>query len=160
MGAEPTQEERERAEALFDYIRTEVFSAAERQGALRAEPGTSKPWKGHKASIVYASLANVWETSHPCRKAPTLEAFLIGRSSVDTGASDAVVMPFHSNLDQRNAIRAALTHPDLDHRRASRHRKTQTILNLIASLIAQGKTVGVVASANSAVEKRREEALR
>ena len=70
MGAEPTQEERERAEALFDYIRTEVFSAAERQGALRAEPGTSKPWKGHKASIVYASLANVWENIASVPQAP------------------------------------------------------------------------------------------
>ena len=152
MGAEPTQEERERAEALFDYIRTEVFSAAERQGALRAEPGTSKPWKGHKASIVYASLANVWENIASVPQGSALEAFLIGRSSVDTGASDAVVMPFHSNLDQRNAIRAALTHQISIIDGPPGTGKTQTILNLIASLIAQGKTVGVVASANSAVE--------
>ena len=61
MGAERTQEERERAEALFDYIRTEVFSAAQRHGASRAVPGADKPWKGQDVSIVYASLANVWE---------------------------------------------------------------------------------------------------
>lgn len=152
MGAEPTQEERERAEALFDYIRTEVFSAAERQGATRAEPGTPKPWKGHKASVVYASLANVWENITSVPQGSALEGFLVGRSSVDTGASDAVVMPFHSNLDQRNAIRAALTHQISIIDGPPGTGKTQTILNLIASLIAQGKTVGVVASANSAVE--------
>ena len=152
MSAEPTQEERERAEALFDYIRTEVFSAAERQGALRAEPGAPKPWKGHDVSIVYASLANVWENITSVPQGSALEAFLVGRSSVDTGASDAVVMPFHSNLDQRNAIRAALTHQISIIDGPPGTGKTQTILNLIASLIAQGKTVGVVASANSAVE--------
>lgn len=152
MSAEPTQEERERAEALFDYIRTEVFSAAERQGALRAEPGAPKPWKGHDVSIVYASLANVWENITSVPQGSALETFLVGRSSVDTGASDAVVMPFHSNLDQRNAIRAALTHQISIIDGPPGTGKTQTILNLIASLIAQGKTVGVVASANSAVE--------
>lgn len=152
MSAEPTQEERERAEALFDYIRTEVFSAAERQGALRAEPGAPKPWKGHDVSIVYASLANVWENITSVPQGSALEAFLVGRSSVDTGVSDAVVMPFHSNLDQRNAIRAALTHQISIIDGPPGTGKTQTILNLIASLIAQGKTVGVVASANSAVE--------
>ena len=61
-------------------------------------------------------------------------------------------MPFHSNLDQRNAIRAALTHQISIIDGPPGTGKTQTILNLIASLIAQGKTVGVVASANSAVE--------
>lgn len=152
MSAEPTQEERERAKALFDYIRTEVFSAAERQGALRAEPGAPKPWKGHDVSIVYASLANVWENITSVPQGSALEAFLVGRSSADTGASDAVVMPFHSNLDQRNAIRAALTHQISIIDGPPGTGKTQTILNLIASLIAQGKTVGVVASANSAVE--------
>lgn len=152
MGAEPTQEEHERAEALFDYIRAEVFSAAERQGASRAEPGAPKPWKGHIVSIVYASLANVWEHITSVPPGSALEAFLVGRSSVDTGASDAVVMPFHSNLDQRNAIRAALTHQISIIDGPPGTGKTQTILNLIASLIAQGKTVGVVASANSAVE--------
>lgn len=152
MGAEPTQEERERAEALFDYIRTEVFSAAERQGATRAEPGTPKPWKGHEVSIVYASLANVWEHITSVPQGSALEAFLVGRLSADTGASDAVVMPFHSNLDQRNAIWAALTHQISIIDGPPGTGKTQTILNLIASLIAQGKTVGVVASANSAVE--------
>ena len=152
VSAEPTQEERERAEALFDYIRTEVFSAAERQGALRAEPGAPKPWKGHDVSIVYASLANVWENITSVPQGSALEAFLVGRSSVDTGASDAVVMPFHSNLDQRNAIRAALTHQISIIDGPPGTGKTQTILNLIATLVAQGKTVGVVASANSAVE--------
>ncbi|ERH32838.1 MULTISPECIES: AAA domain-containing protein [Actinomycetaceae] len=152
MSAEPTQEERERAKALFDYICTEVFSAAERQGALRAEPGAPKPWKGHDVSIVYASLANVWENITSVPQGSALEAFLVGRSSADTGASDAVVMPFHSNLDQRNAIRAALTHQISIIDGPPGTGKTQTILNLIATLVAQGKTVGVVASANSAVE--------
>ena len=152
MGVEPTQEERERVEALFDYIRAEVFSAAQRQGASRVAPGADKPWKGQDVSVVYASLANVWENITSVPQGSALEAFLAGRSSADTGASDHVVMPFHSNLDQRNAIRAALTHQLSVIDGPPGTGKTQTILNLIATLVAQGKTVGVVASANSAVE--------
>ena len=61
-------------------------------------------------------------------------------------------MPFHSNIDQRNAIRAALTHQISIIDGPPGTGKTQTILNLIASLIAQSKTIGVVAGANSAVD--------
>ena len=68
------------------------------------------------------------------------------------GERNHLIMPFHSNIDQRNAIRAALTHQISIIDGPPGTGKTQTILNLIASLIAQGKTIGVVAGANSAVD--------
>ena len=99
-----------------------------------------------------AILANVWEWLPQAPRRSALEAFLAGTSSTKTGASDRLIMPFPSNIDQRNAIRAALTHQLSIIDGPPGTGKTQTILNLIASLVAQGKTVGVVAGANSAVD--------
>ena len=114
--------------------------------------GRRSPGRDIRPRSCTRAWLTLWENIASVPQGSALEAFLIGRSSVDTGASDAVVMPFHSNLDQRNAIRAALTHQISIIDGPPGTGKTQTILNLIASLIAQGKTVGVVASANSAVE--------
>ena len=146
-----TPEQRKNA-ATLDYVRDEVRAQAQRAGAMLDTSGRYARWVGEGEAAPAAILANVWEWLPQAPRGSALEAFLVGRSSVDTGASDAVVMPFHSNLDQRNAIRAALTHQISIIDGPPGTGKTQTILNLIASLIAQGKTVGVVAGANSAVD--------
>ncbi len=72
------------------------------------------------------------------REAPPAPAVDVQRR--DGRERDHLIMPFHSNIDQRNAIRAALTTRSLSST-ALLAGKTQTILNLIALLIAQGKTV-------------------
>ena len=146
-----TPEQRKNA-ATLDYVRDEVRAQAQRAGAMLDTSGRYARWVGEGEAAPAAILANVWEWLPQAPRGSALEAFLAGSASAATGASDAVVMPFHSNLDQRNAIRAALTHQISIIDGPPGTGKTQTILNLIASLIAQGKTVGVVAGANSAVD--------
>lgn len=146
-----TPEQRKNA-ATLDYVRDEVRAQAQRAGAMLDTSGRYARWVGEGEAAPAAILANVWEWLPQAPRGSALEAFLAGSASAATGASDAVVMPFHSNLDQRNAIRAALTHQISIIDGPPGTGKTQTILNLIASLIAQGKTIGVVAGANSAVD--------
>ena len=146
-----TPEQRKNA-ATLDYVRDEVRAQAQRAGAMLDTSGRYTRRVGEGEAAPAAILANVWEWLPQAPRGSALEAFLVGSASAATGASDAVVMPFHSNLDQRNAIRATLTHQISIIDGPPGTGKTQTILNLIASLIAQGKTIGVVAGANSAVD--------
>ena len=146
-----TPEQRKNA-SILDYVREEVRAQARRAGATLDTSECYPRWVGEGASAPAAILANVWERLPQAPRCSVLEAFLAGSTSATTGASDHLIMPFHSNIDQRNAIRAALTHQISIIDGPPGTGKTQTILNLIASLIAQGKTIGVVAGANSAVD--------
>ena len=146
-----TPQQRKNA-SILDYVREEVRAQARRAGATLDTSGRYPKWVGADHMLPDAILANVWEWLPSAPKGSALEAFLAGVSSAKTGASDRLIMPFHSNIDQRNAIRAALTHQISIIDGPPGTGKTQTILNLIASLIAQGKTIGVVAGANSAVD--------
>ena len=146
-----TPQERQLA-ATLNYVRDEVRAQARRAGAA-LDPNARYPkWVCATGILPEAILANVWEWLRQAPRGSALEAFLAGTCSTKTGASDRLIMPFHSNIDQRNAIRAALTRQISIIEGPPGTGKTQTILNLIASLIAQGKTVGVVAGANSAVD--------
>ena len=146
-----TPEQRKNA-SILDYVREEVRAQARRAGATLDTSERYPRWVGEGASAPAAILANVWERLPQAPRGSALEAFLAGSTSAPTGASDHLIMPFHSNIDQRNAIRAAFTHQISIIDGPPGTGKTQTILNLIASLIAQSKTIGVVAGANSAVD--------
>ena len=144
-------QDRQNAAAL-NYIREEVRAQARRAGATLDPTAQYPRWVSGEKMPPEAILANVWEWLAQAPRGSALEAFLAGTSATKTGASDHLIMPFPSNIDQRNAIRAALTHQISIIDGPPGTGKTQTILNLIASLIAQGQTVGVVAGANSAVD--------
>lgn len=144
-------QDRQNAAAL-NYIREEVRAHARRAGAELDLTAQYPRWVSGEKMLPEAILANVWEWLAQAPRGSALEAFLAGTSATKTGASDHLIMPFPSNIDQRNAIRAALTHQISIIDGPPGTGKTQTILNLIASLIAQGQTVGVVAGANSAVD--------
>ena len=108
--AEPTQEERERAEALLTTSVPEVFSAAE----LREHRAPSRGRRSPGRDIRSRSCTRAWLTcgknikSVPCCSA--LEAFLVGRFSRhrrEPRCRDA--LPLQPRSTQRR-IRAALTH--------------------------------------------------
>jgi DNA polymerase III delta prime subunit len=63
-----------------------------------------------------------------------------------------VYYPFGCNASQKNAVEAALTHQVSIIQGPPGTGKTQTILNIIANLLMQGKSVLVVSNNNSAVE--------
>ena len=104
-----TPEQRKNA-ATLDYVRDEVRAQAQRAGAMLDTSGRYARWTGDGEAAPAAILANVWEWLPQAPRGSALEAFLAGSASEATGASDHLIMPFHSNIDQRNAIRAALTH--------------------------------------------------
>ena len=137
---------------IMKYVREEVCDQARRIGATRQGSGDKIWWTTEGNIEPDALLASQWEKLPKAPSGSALEAYLRGTNSAQTGANDRIVMPFHSNIDQRNAIRAALENQISVIDGPPGTGKTQTILNLIATLVAQGKTVGIVAGANSAVE--------
>lgn len=70
-----------------------------------------------------------------------------------TPEMDGIIFPFRFNLSQKRALENALTHSVSVIEGPPGTGKTQTILNIIANLIAvQGKSVGVVSNNNEAVK--------
>lgn len=67
-----------------------------------------------------------------------------------------LILPFGSNLSQREAVRKALSHPISVVEGPPGTGKTQTILNIIANVLLAGSTVGVVSFNNAAVDNVRE----
>lgn len=157
----PEDPELARVRRVMEYVQEEVREQARCIGATRHSNGRKAWWTSEGNVKPEVLLASLWEELPKAPSGSALEAYLRGTNSAQTGANDRIVMPFHSNIDQRNAIRSALENQISVIDGPPGTGKTQTILNLIATLVAQGKTVGIVAGANSAVEnvvdKRAEE---
>lgn len=141
-----------KARLVMEYVHDEVRHQAARVGATLQSNGNKSWWTGGGDAKPDAILANQWKKLSKAPSGSALEAYLRGTNSTQTGANDRIIMPFHSNIDQRNAIRAALENQISVIDGPPGTGKTQTILNLISTLVMQGKTVGIVAGANSAVE--------
>ena len=142
-----------KSQLVIDYVCEEVFDYAHRQGAeLCINDKGYEEWFGEGEAGIAAQLATIWQRLPRAPEGSALEAFLSGNCDATTGASAEVVMPFRSNFDQRLAIKSALRHQISIIDGPPGTGKTQTILNLIATLIWQGKRVGIVAGANSAVQ--------
>lgn len=66
--------------------------------------------------------------------------------------SGTLIYPFDVNTSQKEAIRKALSYNISIIQGPPGTGKTQSILNLIANLVCQGKSVGIVSNNNSAIE--------
>jgi hypothetical protein len=86
-----------------------------------------------------------------------LNSFLAG-SPIESRPMDiAPIFPFRCNLSQRAAVENALTHSISVIEGPPGTGKTETILNLIANIVAvQHKTVGIVSFGNAAVDNVRD----
>ncbi len=86
-----------------------------------------------------------------------LNSFLSG-SPIESRRQDiALIFPFRCNLSQRKAVESALTHSVSVVEGPPGTGKTETILNLIANIIAvQHMTVGIVSFGNAAVDNVRD----
>lgn len=86
-----------------------------------------------------------------------LSSFL-ENSPIEAGEEDtALIFPFRCNLSQREAVEKALTHSVSVIEGPPGTGKTETILNLIANIVAvQHRTVGIVSFGNAAVDNVRD----
>ncbi|MFQ4149470.1 AAA domain-containing protein [Arthrobacter sp. LAPM80] len=86
-----------------------------------------------------------------------LARYLNGGPFEATDSTGTLIFPFSANLSQREAVETCLRNPISVIDGPPGTGKTQTILNLIANIIATpGATVGVVSFTNSAVDNVRE----
>lgn len=86
-----------------------------------------------------------------------LGAFLSGTPIESRPLAAAPIFPFRCNLSQRSAVEHGLTRSISVIEGPPGTGKTETILNLIANIVAvEGKTVGVVSFGNTAVDNVRE----
>ena len=69
---------------------------------------------------------------------------------------DTIIFPFSVNGSQKKAVRNALLHNISIIQGPPGTGKTQSILNLLANLVYNGKSVGIVSNNNSAVENVKE----
>ncbi|MCL2567401.1 MAG: AAA family ATPase [Alphaproteobacteria bacterium] len=96
-------------------------------------------------------LQNHYEKIDFINKNTILAAFLSGRFPENKPYPPSfTIYPFGFNLSQKKAIDNALTNPFSIIEGPPGTGKTQTILNIIANLVMQGKTVAVVSNNNSA----------
>lgn len=87
-----------------------------------------------------------------CAGDSVLHAYL-NKAPVRTNEiSETLVYPFDVNTSQKEAIKKALGHNISIIQGPPGTGKTQSILNLVANLVCQGKSVGIVSSNNSAIE--------
>lgn len=123
----------EKSRDVFDYFRTIAFLVS-----VRTEDGTALLAEDYKKinyvdkdSALYSYIKNINKTSK-----------LI--------TNNAYIYPFGSNESQCNAIRRALENQISVIEGPPGTGKTQTILNIIANIVKDGKTVAVVSNNNAA----------
>ncbi|MDE8667406.1 AAA domain-containing protein [Pseudarthrobacter sp. H3Y2-7] len=86
-----------------------------------------------------------------------LSLYLNGENPAPPAGADELILPFSSNLSQREALRKGLSHRISVIDGPPGTGKTQTILNLVANIISSpGQTVGIVSFNNAAVENVRD----
>lgn len=95
-------------------------------------------------------LAEHYEKITRISKGSVLANYLSGDSIKNSNIIGTPIFPFGFNLSQKKAVIAALQNSISIIEGPPGTGKTQTILNIIANVVAKGKTVGVVSGNNSA----------
>jgi superfamily I DNA and/or RNA helicase len=101
-------------------------------------------------------LAEHYEKITKVSKESVLANYLSGASIKTRSINNTPIFPFGFNLSQKKAVIAALENSISIIEGPPGTGKTQTILNIIANVVAKGKTVGVVSSNNSATSNVKE----
>ena len=103
------------------------------------------------------SLADKYAKMEFVAKNSLLEAYLnVDTSDMKAGSQSAPIFPFGCNRSQYKAVRNALENKISVIQGPPGTGKTQTILNILANLLLDGKTMEVVSNNNSAVENVKE----
>lgn len=101
-------------------------------------------------------LAEHFEKITKLSKESVLANYLSGTPIKTRSIKETPIFPFGFNLSQKKAVIAALANSISIIEGPPGTGKTQTILNIIANVVAKGKTVGVVSGNNSATSNVQE----
>lgn len=103
-------------------------------------------------TILFDQYEKITSISEDC----VLATYLSGNAINKRNDEGTFIFPFGTNLSQKKAVRTALENSISIIEGPPGTGKTQTILNIIANIIAKGKTVGVVSGNNSATSNIQE----
>lgn len=138
-------------EANRTYRRVRILGDARRSGPAA---GVFDYWRGIVSRLPEDDpLRGPCDGLHFIHPESVLGRYLTGELPGPTGNVMPRIFPFLSNASQREAVRKALNHSISVIDGPPGTGKTQTILNLIATILLDpGKTVGVVSYSNAAVD--------
>ena len=128
---------------------------------VESEPAVAEVltyWKAAAAQLKPDDpTRRAWEQLDFVHPERALARYLSGEPAEPAPPSITPVFPFRCNLSQRDAIDNALTHAVSVIEGPPGTGKTETILNLVATLVvAGGRSIGVTSLSNSAVDNVRE----
>jgi len=89
-----------------------------------------------------------------------LSNYVDGKIPIISTSQETLIYPFGCNESQKQAVKTALSNSISVIEGPPGTGKTQTILNLIANLIVQKKTIAIVSNNNSAVDNVREKLIK
>lgn len=152
VDAQPLAADKER---LLSYFAEVLAAKASLESETDTEAAEEVP-EGEKKSSIAALLAETMQRIDPQDPRTALYAYLNGRTAACDVDNVALVYPFGCNASQKLAVQRALGNRVSVVEGPPGTGKTQTILNIVANLLMQGKTVGVVSNNNAAVDNVRD----
>ena len=152
VDAQPLAADKER---LLSYFAEVLAAKASLESETDTEAAEEVP-EGEKKSSIAALLAETMQRIDPQDPRTALYAYLNGRTAACDVDNAALVYPFGCNASQKLAVQRALGNRVSVVEGPPGTGKTQTILNIVANLLMQGKTVGVVSNNNAAVDNVRD----
>ena len=152
VDAQPLPADKER---LLSYFAEVLAAKASLESETDTEAAEEVP-EGEKKSSIAALLAETMQRIDPQDPRTALYAYLNGRTAACDVDNVALVYPFGCNASQKLAVQRALGNRVSVVEGPPGTGKTQTILNIVANLLMQGKTVGVVSNNNAAVDNVRD----
>lgn len=130
---------------VFDYFRQILRSIGETSFDIPTDE--NKNPNQISADILLKALDNI--DLYESRSA--LSNYLAGKNPAVRTLYDTIIYPFGCNESQKKAVEASLRNSLSIIEGPPGTGKTQTILNIVANLIVQNKTVAIVSNNNSAV---------
>lgn len=130
---------------VFDYFRQILQSIGETSFDIPTDE--NKNPNQISADILLKALDNI--DLYESRSA--LSNYLAGKNPAVRTLYDTIIYPFGCNESQKKAVEASLRNSLSIIEGPPGTGKTQTILNIVANLIVQNKTVAIVSNNNSAV---------
>lgn len=144
------------AESVIDYFKEILSKSGGVSFEFQSEEGENKNPNQVSSQILFKALDDI-NVSDP---KSALSKYLGGINPPVSESKETLIYPFGCNESQKLAVETTLRNSISIIEGPPGTGKTQTILNIIANLIVQNKTVAIVSNNNSAVFNVREKLIK